>query len=69
MALSLTLFLTVSFHSSPYFTGADIVFLFAWTPMALAGAGRGVVSRRRGGGPGPPTGGPRGGDGPGSGAS
>jgi len=39
MALSLGLFLSVSFHSSPYYTGADIVFLFAWTPIALAGAG------------------------------
>jgi thiosulfate dehydrogenase [quinone] large subunit len=38
MALSLGLFLTVSYHSSPYFTGSDIVFLFAWTPFALAGA-------------------------------
>ena len=37
MALSFGLFLTVSFHSSPYFTGSDIVFLFAWTPLALAG--------------------------------
>jgi thiosulfate dehydrogenase (quinone) large subunit len=39
MALSLGLFLTVSFHSSPYYTGSDIVFLFAWTPLLLAGAG------------------------------
>jgi thiosulfate dehydrogenase [quinone] large subunit len=38
MLLSFGLFLTVSFHSSPYFTGADIVFLFAWTPVLLAGA-------------------------------
>ena len=38
MALSLGLFLTVSFHSSPYFTGSDIVFFFAWTPLVLAGA-------------------------------
>jgi thiosulfate dehydrogenase [quinone] large subunit len=38
MALSVGLFLTVSFHSSPYFTGSDIVFFFAWTPLALAGA-------------------------------
>jgi thiosulfate dehydrogenase [quinone] large subunit len=38
MALSFGLFLTVSFHSSPYFTGSDIVFFFAWTPVALAGA-------------------------------
>ena len=43
LLLSLTLFLTVSFHSSPYFTGADIVFVFAWTPLILAGAG-GVLS-------------------------
>ena len=41
--LSLTLFLTVSFHSSPYYTGADIVFLFAWIPLLLAGSG-GVLS-------------------------
>jgi len=39
MALSLMLFLTVSFHASPYYTGSDIVFLFAWTPLAIAGAG------------------------------
>jgi thiosulfate dehydrogenase [quinone] large subunit len=39
MALSFGLFLTVSFHSSPYFTGSDIVFLFGWTPLALGGAG------------------------------
>lgn len=43
MVLSLTLFLTVSFHSSPYYTGADIVFLFAWIPLLLAGSG-GVLS-------------------------
>jgi len=41
MALSLGLFLTVSFHSSPYFTGSDIVFLFAWTPLALGGVAGG----------------------------
>ena len=41
--LSLSLFLTVSFHASPYFTGADIVFFFAWIPLILAGAG-GVLS-------------------------
>jgi thiosulfate dehydrogenase (quinone) large subunit len=39
LALSLLLFLTVSFHSSPYYTGADIVFAFAWTPLLLAGSG------------------------------
>jgi thiosulfate dehydrogenase [quinone] large subunit len=37
--LSLNLFLAVSFHSSPYFTGADIVFLFAWMPLIIAGGG------------------------------
>src|SRR5580700_10749408 len=41
--LALTLFLTVSFHSSPYYTGADIVFLFAWIPLIVAGSG-GVLS-------------------------
>ena len=43
MLLSLSLFLTVSFHSSPYYTGSDIVFLFAWTPLLIAGSG-GVLS-------------------------
>lgn len=38
IALSLLLFLTVSFNTSPYYTGADIVFVFAWTPLLLAGA-------------------------------
>jgi thiosulfate dehydrogenase [quinone] large subunit len=37
--LSLSLFLTVSFHASPFFTGADIVFFFAWMPFIVAGAG------------------------------
>lgn len=37
--ISLSLFLTVSFHSSPYYTGSDIVFFFAWTPLILAGGG------------------------------
>jgi thiosulfate dehydrogenase [quinone] large subunit len=39
LALSVMLFLTVSFHSAPYYTGADIVFAFAWTPLLLAGPG------------------------------
>jgi thiosulfate dehydrogenase (quinone) large subunit len=39
LILSLSLFLTVSFHSSPYFTGADIVFFFAWMPLIIAGGG------------------------------
>jgi thiosulfate dehydrogenase [quinone] large subunit len=37
--LSVMLFLTISFHSAPYYTGADIVFAFAWTPLLLAGSG------------------------------
>jgi thiosulfate dehydrogenase [quinone] large subunit len=36
--LSLCLFLTVSYHSSPYYTGADIVFFFAWLPFILSGS-------------------------------
>ena len=43
MLVSFSLFLTVSFHSSPYYTGSDIVFVFAWTPLLVAGAG-GVFS-------------------------
>jgi thiosulfate dehydrogenase [quinone] large subunit len=43
MALSLMLFVTVSFHSSPYYTGSDIVFVFAWIPLLLAGSA-GAVS-------------------------
>ena len=38
MLLSFGLFLTISFHSAPFYTGSDIVFFFAWTPLALAGA-------------------------------
>jgi len=48
--LSLTLFLAISYNSSPYYTGADIVFLFAWTPLIIAGGGErlsvdGVIHR------------------------
>lgn len=39
LLVSLSLFLTVSFGTSPYFTGADIVFVFAWMPLILAGSG------------------------------
>ena len=38
MLVSFSLFLAISYHSRPYFTGSDIVFLFAWTPFVLAGA-------------------------------
>ncbi|HEY5272436.1 MAG TPA: Rieske 2Fe-2S domain-containing protein [Acidimicrobiales bacterium] len=40
MLLSLSFFLTVSFNDNPYYYGPDIVFLFAWTPFVLEGAGR-----------------------------
>ena len=43
LVLSLMLFLTVSYHSHPYYTGSDIVFFFAWMPLVIAGAG-GVLS-------------------------
>lgn len=39
MALALLLFLSVSFNTSPYFYGSDIVFLFAWTPLVFSGSG------------------------------
>jgi len=39
LALSLTFFLTVSFSTWPYYFGSDIVFVFAWTPFVLFGAG------------------------------
>jgi thiosulfate dehydrogenase [quinone] large subunit len=39
MVISFMLFLTVSFHSRPYYTGADLVYVFAFTPFLLAGAG------------------------------
>jgi len=38
--LSFNLFLAISFHASPYYTGADLVFFFAFLPLALAGAGQ-----------------------------
>jgi len=51
MVISLSLFLTVSFHSAPYYTGADIVYLFAWAPLLIAGSGHvlsldGRITRR-----------------------
>lgn len=36
-ALAASFYLTVSWQTSPYFYGPDIVFLFAWTPLVLAG--------------------------------
>ena len=35
LALNLLLFLTATWHSSPYFLGSDIVFVFAWLPFVL----------------------------------
>jgi thiosulfate dehydrogenase (quinone) large subunit len=39
MILALSLWLTVSWNSSPWFTSADVVYLFAFTPLLIAGAG------------------------------
>ncbi len=41
--LALTFFLTVSWNTAPYYYGADIVFVFAWTVLLGFGAG-GVLS-------------------------
>ena len=38
LGLNLLLFLTNSWNAYPYFLGADIVFVFAWLPLVLAGA-------------------------------
>ena len=43
MLLSLTFLLTVSWNTTPYYYGSDIVFLFAWTILVGFGAG-GVLS-------------------------
>ena len=43
MMLALSFFLTVSWTTRPYFFGSDIVFLFAFTPLVIAGDG-GVLS-------------------------
>ena len=38
LGLNFVLFLTNSWHASPYFLGSDIVFVFAWLPFVLTGA-------------------------------
>jgi thiosulfate dehydrogenase [quinone] large subunit len=38
LGLNLLLFLTASWHTTPYFLGPDLVFSFAWLPFVLAGA-------------------------------
>ncbi len=43
MFLSLSLWLTVSWGANPWFTSADVVYLFALTPLLIAGSG-GVYS-------------------------
>jgi thiosulfate dehydrogenase (quinone) large subunit len=43
MLISFSLFLAVSFHSHPWYTGSDIVYFFMLTPFVVAGAG-GVLS-------------------------
>jgi thiosulfate dehydrogenase [quinone] large subunit len=40
LVISLNLFLAVSFHTNPYYTGSDIVFAFAWIPLIIAGGGQ-----------------------------
>jgi thiosulfate dehydrogenase (quinone) large subunit len=39
MLLGLSLWLTVSWNAEPWFTSADLVYLFAFTPLVIAGAG------------------------------
>jgi thiosulfate dehydrogenase (quinone) large subunit len=39
VVISLNLFLAVSFHTTPYYTGSDIAFAFAWLPLLIAGGG------------------------------
>ncbi len=38
LAMNLLLFLSNSWNTYPYFLGSDIVFVFAWLPLVLAGA-------------------------------
>jgi thiosulfate dehydrogenase [quinone] large subunit len=38
MVLSLSLWLTISWGAEPWFTSADVVYLFAWTPLLIGGA-------------------------------
>ncbi|MBN0044296.1 DoxX family protein [Streptomyces actuosus] len=60
-AISLSLWLTVSWATEPYYYGNDLIYLMAWLPLVLAGAPFLSVdamlrARRRGGslsGPGP----------------
>jgi len=44
--ISLTLLLTVTWQTRPYYLGSDIVFLFCWLPLIAYGSG-GVLSLQR----------------------
>lgn len=49
LGLNLVLFLTASWKTYPYFLGSDIVFVFAWLPLVLAGtAGQPALERNLG---------------------
>jgi len=39
LLLALSFFLTVSWKTTPYYFGSDIVFVFAWTPLLIGGDG------------------------------
>jgi thiosulfate dehydrogenase [quinone] large subunit len=39
LLLALSFFLTVSWRTTPYYVGADIVFVFAWMPILISGDG------------------------------
>ena len=52
LGLNLLLFLTATWRTRPYFMGSDIVFVFAWLPLVLAGSAgqpglERVLGRRR----------------------
>nr|WP_329927627.1 Rieske 2Fe-2S domain-containing protein [Streptomyces sp. SP17BM10] len=51
-AISLSLWLTVSWNVSPYYLGNDLIYLLAWTPLLLAGTPElsvdGYLARRAG---------------------
>ena len=47
LGLNLLLFLTATWRTRPYFMGSDIVFVFAWLPLVLAGpAGQPALDHR-----------------------
>lgn len=56
--ISLSLWLTMSWHDEPYYYGNDLPYLMAWLPLILAGAAHlsvdaWLAGRRSAGGPGP----------------